>query len=64
MCPACIQNLALAVAGLTSGGGITALVHQRGWRRRSRNPSLDGSIDMSKPRASSTQEQNSKESSS
>jgi hypothetical protein len=63
MCPACIQNLGLAVAGLISSGGITALVHQRGWRRR-RNPSLDGSIDMSKPRASSTQEQNPEESSS
>jgi hypothetical protein len=39
MCPACIENVALAIAGLTSSGGLTALLCRRGLRRRDRDRS-------------------------
>jgi len=36
MCPACIATMALAVAGTTSAGGLTALAMRklRAWRRK------------------------------
>jgi hypothetical protein len=34
MCPACMTSLALAVGGLTSAGGVTALLVHRFRRRR------------------------------
>ncbi len=43
MCPACMTSLALAVGGLTSAGGVTALLVRRFHARRktgtpSKNP--------------------------
>jgi len=34
MCPVCIANLALAIAGTTSTGGLTAFVVTKLWKRR------------------------------
>ena len=63
MCPACIQSVALRVAGLMSSGGLTALLCRRGLRRRGRHRPLLSSVFVKKLRGTNNV-QNNKESSS